>query len=240
MPEKRRFIPAGAGNTSAHSRYFSFTPVYPRWRGEHFRLCASSVISVGLSPLARGTRCLSALPQPPARFIPAGAGNTRSSHTGASISAVYPRWRGEHVLDKKLYPWSCGLSPLARGTLARTRNRRCSDRFIPAGAGNTHSDDVGRIRRAVYPRWRGEHRLGCTGCFVVLGLSPLARGTQLLSGALKVFGRFIPAGAGNTVPSHPRLRYCAVYPRWRGEHAFQGNGAQSEIRFIPAGAGNTP
>ncbi|EMV88777.1 hypothetical protein EC2865200_3106 [Escherichia coli 2865200] len=31
----RRFIPAGAGNTSAENRSIAPTSVYPRWRGEH-------------------------------------------------------------------------------------------------------------------------------------------------------------------------------------------------------------
>ncbi|EFW76975.1 hypothetical protein ECoL_00062 [Escherichia coli EC4100B] len=50
-----------------------------------------------------------------------------------------------------------GLSPLARGTPPRTHEQTITDRFIPAGAGNTGES----LRRgscgAVYPRWRGEH-----------------------------------------------------------------------------------
>ncbi len=55
---------------------WSWTAVYPRWRGEH---CGSvngiSGVS-GLSPLARGTRFLGISYHLLSRFIPAGAGNT--------------------------------------------------------------------------------------------------------------------------------------------------------------------
>ncbi|EMW22271.1 hypothetical protein EC2848050_3143 [Escherichia coli 2848050] len=34
----RRFIPAGAGNTSAENRSIAPTSVYPRWRGEHINV----------------------------------------------------------------------------------------------------------------------------------------------------------------------------------------------------------
>ena len=71
--------------------------------------------------------------------------------------------------------------------------------------------------------------------------------------------RFIPAGAGNTVPKSSHTGASTVYPRWRGEHAESmhnfdrenglsplARGTQKDIRspalpnrFIPAGAGNT-
>ena len=50
-----------------------------------------------------------------------------------------------------------GLSPLARGTQLTPGNSAASDRFIPAGAGNTDVCDTIIFRGAVYPRWRGEH-----------------------------------------------------------------------------------
>ena len=50
-----------------------------------------------------------------------------------------------------------GLSPLARGTHVRGQSWEPTERFIPAGAGNTGSvfEVVGET--PVYPRWRGEH-----------------------------------------------------------------------------------
>ncbi len=53
--EASRFIPAGAGNTSAISEILNPWPVYPRWRGEHIKGASTYGNPVGLSPLARGT-----------------------------------------------------------------------------------------------------------------------------------------------------------------------------------------
>ncbi|HAX9943533.1 TPA: hypothetical protein JS312_001120 [Escherichia coli] len=37
-------------------------------------------------------------------------------------------------------------------------------------------------------------------------------------GVLLALARFIPAGAGNTLPLSALLARNTVYPRWRGEH----------------------
>ncbi len=173
-----RFIPAGAGNTMVLASSHVPAPVYPRWRGEHVSASGIRFVISGLSPLARGT-LLGAAQYPGARrFIPAGAGNTRTCGAG---------W----------YPVA-GLSPLARGTpkccLMQSRRRR----FIPAGAGNTTGVFLVIKQPAVYPRWRGEHPLSYKPVREVHGLSPLARGTHYLCADLVYWRRFIPAGAGNT------------------------------------------
>ncbi len=113
---------------------------------------------------------------------------------------------------------------------------------------------------SVYPRWRGEHSVKLTIGMVPIGLSPLARGTQIRQPGKFIENRFIPAGAGNTILRNSRRTVGTVYPRWRGEHfpaisdtnfrtglspLARGTLAQAvnltvERRFIPAGAGNTP
>ncbi len=71
-----RFIPAGAGNTTSYYQQRLNPPVYPRWRGEHEAMHKRLTTVYGLSPLARGTRIKVPVRLMPARFIPAGAGNT--------------------------------------------------------------------------------------------------------------------------------------------------------------------
>ena len=152
-----RFIPAGAGNTRFSASHSMRSPVYPRWRGEHPVDEIGLFFITGLSPLARGTLIHSARRKPVRRFIPAGAGNTSGFVGDARPSAVYPRWRGEHLVGELQEKGIYGLSPLARGTLFLFLTTAFTGRFIPAGAGNTRFTTAGISNDSVYPRWRGEH-----------------------------------------------------------------------------------
>ena len=91
------------------------------------------------------------------------------------------------------------------------------------------------------------------------GSSPQARGTRFIRVEEHGEGRFIPAGAGNTMSMPRVLPSNAVHPRRRGEHYrrirdhgfHRGSSPQARGtrrhddgqlyvgRFIPAGAGNT-
>ena len=172
--------------------------VYPRWRGEH-NFCSMSLTPIAcLSPLARGTRNRNREINCRHRFIPAGAGNTRSPSLTPVTPTVYPRWRGEHVAVDLGLDSGAGLSPLARGTLG-FNSRNCGGlRFIPAGAGNTMIRNGYWSAATVYPRWRGEHVITEDFEFAIFGLSPLARGTLRDRAQYRGEERFIPAGAGNT------------------------------------------
>ncbi len=201
----------------AHIR-FLFLPVYPRWRGEHENINNYYHDSTGLSPLARGTRCVKFPCELFCRFIPAGAGNTLVYRRLPGKKPVYPRWRGEHFVSALLSSSRSGLSPLARGTLPGGTLYRPWWRFIPAGAGNTIMERAIKDERPVYPRWRGEHFICQFLRHVTNGLSPLARGTQRNKRKFYCNQRFIPAGAGNTLKRPVPRRRSPVYPRWRGEH----------------------
>ncbi len=213
-----RFIPAGAGNTGRPPRRCPSRPVHPRGRGEHLaaRICA--VFHSGSSPRARGTHDGDRDPPGLQRFIPAGAGNTTKQAAGVDSPAVHPRGRGEHVDDVGMVRRDPGSSPRARGTLIAFRCDFLNDRFIPAGAGNTPVCASSRAPAPVHPRGRGEHSETFGEAFVVHGSSPRARGTRSGEPAMRLAGRFIPAGAGNTLTAgrHPAAR--SVHPRGRGEH----------------------
>ena len=74
-----RFIPAGAGNTSGVVPKWRADPVHPRRRGEHQMQQLPGRHRCGSSPQARGTHDVRSVEPRPARFIPAGAGNTQKA-----------------------------------------------------------------------------------------------------------------------------------------------------------------
>ena len=174
----RRFIPAGAGNTSISHTDLRRLPVHPRWRGEHRLAARRQSASTGSSPLARGTLADAVLREACLRFIPAGAGNTRTRRFLRHEIPVHPRWRGEHAGGCGRECVGCGSSPLARGTLRISHREPRRHRFIPAGAGNTLHSESGRPVTPVHPRWRGEHLVVLAESDDAAGSSPLARGTQ--------------------------------------------------------------
>ncbi len=116
MCSNGRFIPAGAGNSRCMTGKPQTGAVYPRWRGELTMYDRKTSDWRGLSPLARGTRERGEIPAGRARFIPAGAGNSRVCSAPCSTNSVYPRWRGELKVAGTPRAVNVGLSPLARGT----------------------------------------------------------------------------------------------------------------------------
>ena len=151
-----RFIPAGAGNSGPPCSHLPNFPVYPRWRGELDRLLQRHSLPLGLSPLARGTLIRYQWAPLYWRFIPAGAGNSHRKAWREIARPVYPRWRGELCVNVSRRACANGLSPLARGTRSQYWAVFLSNRFIPAGAGNSRPRNGKRLFAAVYPRWRGE------------------------------------------------------------------------------------
>ena len=134
---KRRFIPAYAGNSSRTSVGLPRTAVHPRLRGELIVLKLFSREKVGSSPLTRGTPVRLCAKYPFLRFIPAYAGNSPEPSVAPVIVPVHPRLRGElpatGIFGKEFF----GSSPLTRGTRYQLNQHRQKVRFIPAYAGNS-------------------------------------------------------------------------------------------------------
>ena len=135
----RRFIPARAGNTDRSGARGRPHPVHPRSRGEHGAARIVRVLDLGSSPLARGTPEGGHPERGAERFIPARAGNTRTTPRLTRIDA--------------------GSSPLARGTPITEKGVVLLVRFIPARAGNTSWSGIASCAASVHPRSRGEHSL---------------------------------------------------------------------------------
>ena len=136
---------------------------------------------------------------PPARFIPAYAGNSALACSRRARRSVHPRLRGELILVLRPALIHIGSSPLTRGTRVNPRWVGGRIRFIPAYAGNS----AGNIRRppkaSVHPRLRGELRLTSENRELSNGSSPLTRGTQYFEDLPSDIRRFIPAYAGNSL-----------------------------------------
>ena len=213
-----RFIPACAGNTLFPTLPRWAAAVHPRVRGEHRALARVAVGAAGSSPRARGTPTPAQSRRGCPRFIPACAGNTRTTRAGSGARPVHPRVRGEHAgMSDSLSP-PVGSSPRARGTLANPCQRRCGGRFIPACAGNTLIFFLSPLPPPVHPRVRGEHPGRSGRRSDADGSSPRARGTRAERAERRLRLRFIPACAGNTTAAQDAETTPSVHPRVRGEH----------------------
>ena len=216
------------------------------------------LVICGSSPLARGTPPYPVISCGSGRFIPARAGNTRPLRGIRQSRAVHPRSRGEHIQGGDDRQARRGSSPLARGTLDGFLVGDFFLRFIPARAGNTSMSLSAHAGISVHPRSRGEHT-GRTGPFlVVVGSSPLARGT-LMGSSLKMQAMAVhprsrgehagvvvaaiwatgssPLARGTRRPLPPGWRQCAVHPRSRGEHAEFVDWAGSAFGSSPLARG---
>ena len=218
MYSRSRLIPARAGSTALWFLLRRVPAVHPRSCGERTHLTDAEVAHPGSSPLARGTRNVNRLQAVEARLIPARAGNTTGKFHPGGKGTAHPRSRGEHGETGGIEIFAFGSSPLARGTLGFTRNKRHKLRLIPARAGNTSSNALAAFFMPAHPRSRGEHLDSLVACLHQVGSSPLARGTPRTKSAVHSKVRLIPARAGNMHASTKPAASCPAHPRSRGEH----------------------
>ena len=94
--DRKRFIPAWAGNTPRIVSAQTRPTVHPRVGGEHWRRANLTHRVDGSSPRGRGTPRHRSAQAGRLRFIPAWAGNTLGGRGPDSGAAVHPRVGGEH------------------------------------------------------------------------------------------------------------------------------------------------
>ena len=254
-----RFIPAHAGNTNLGCPTITAVTVHPRACGEHLHKPQCRSMADGSSPRMRGTRRAGIRHSERGRFIPAHAGNTRTSSCARPRRPVHPRACGEHASAATVTDRSVGSSPRMRGTRrdrdadqtswrfipahAGNTRARCTilppRRFIPAHAGNTLAASDSLAESPVHPRACGEHVTAHSQGSVGDGSSPRMRGTRSERFALLPPDRFIPAHAGNTWSRRHHTRCRAVHPRACGEHvarilrASDYDGSSPRMRGTP-------
>ena len=237
---RRRSIPAHAGEPSSCDTCRSRWAVYPRPRGGTSVDNSLNRMREGLSPPTRGNPPLGETAPPPARSIPAHAGEPSAPRPAVAQREVYPRPRGGTAFRRGRDSSAGGLSPPTRGNLHVADAALRVWRSIPAHAGEPTSTIPPRILGRVYPRPRGGTVDRTHNDVVAQGLSPPTRGNHLAGGAGALRLGSIPAHAGE--PSAMRRLAAAprVYPRPRGGTRFRHFTPLSRRGLSPPTRGNPP
>ena len=173
-----RFIPASAGNTASWGISGPMSAVHPLVCGEHLSLSWRGRLINGSSPRLRGTLLTDIFSRSLNRFIPASAGNTLLLQPHCFPLVVHPRVCGEHFASAFAASVYGGSSPRLRGTQLPRRHIPLRQRFIPASAGNTVSNELWNSPAPVHPRVCGEHHHQAMWIRVSFGSSPRLRGTR--------------------------------------------------------------
>ena len=232
--------------------------VHPRACGERRWRPALVAGEPGSSPRMQGTVLRVRFTTPSKRFIPAHAGNGSQIMCPGQDAAVHPRACGERSNSGAMDRSRTGSSPRVRGTGRAARRTGSPRRFIPARAGNgviasvvsysmrfiparAGNGNIAQNRttnKSVHPRACGERVASSVAAFPVHGSSPRMRGTGSDYCPDRRPSRFIPAHAGNGVPTHAGNDRSTVHPRACGGTGWTIDGEKAPRRFIPARAGN--
>ena len=147
------------------------------------------------------------------RSIPACAGEPSYLRYVVIMYKVYPRVCGGTDIMLTITTKYGGLSPRVRGNPALACACETVSRSIPACAGEPDYESVETVSVKVYPRVCGGTRLRESKERRCDGLSPRVRGNLIKGKPLVLWGRSIPACAGEPLQSRKSKRHVAVYPR---------------------------
>ena len=133
---------------------------------------------------------------------------------------------------------SYGSSPLAWGTVLRPGAGTGHERFILTRVGNRR--DLVRVLQdaAVHPHSRGEQPALLSNSTFMVGSSPLAWGTAVVTDLLDLGMRFIPTRVGNRFLTVAAGDPGPVHPHSRGEQVAGVAHVGRPQRFIPTRVGN--
>ncbi len=132
---------------------------------------------------------------------------------------IHPRVCGEQPHSFPCARRIRGSSPRVRGTGGEPDTDVVFRRLIPACAGNSRPWSPAYGQGAVHPRVCGEQSEIHASGSRLPGSSPRVRGTVDLGRAQVAMVRFIPACAGNSIPTRPARARVSVHPRVCGEQA---------------------
>ena len=191
---------------------------HPRIRGEHHAASLVSQSIHGSSPHTRGAPSVEGRLDARAGIIPAYAGSTAVAEMAQWRWWDHPRIRGEHDVYDMVTARGRGSSPHTRGARLQLSNDHLVHGIIPAYAGSTGHDRLGRPRGKDHPRIRGEHQQNYSKLFTSPGSSPHTRGARPRCVHCPRSLRIIPAYAGSTGRRTARPRPESDHPRIRGEH----------------------
>ena len=191
--------PLTRGKPSLYLPLPSLSVAHPRSRGENDRWLATSSRSQGSSPLTRGKPWPARYGHRGSGLIPAHAGKTSISRRSRARMRAHPRSRGENPLTGRCPASGVGSSPLTRGKPELVVARPVDERLIPAHAGKTYRDPMGRRVYWAHPRSRGENHTGRWAGRGLQGSSPLTRGKLGAPIGVGNGTRLIPAHAGKTL-----------------------------------------
>ncbi len=139
-----------------------------------------------------------------------------------------------------------GLSPRGRGKPQEIGGGEGLLRSIPAWAGETRTGRITGHYTPVYPRVGGGNVAPAIDRTPLTGLSPRGRGKLVAVRPLILFGRSIPAWAGETAYSGCSRQTGRVYPRVGGGNGITavllngGQGLSPRGRGKPKGKRNPP
>ena len=174
--QKRRIIPARAGQTKAHRTVSRNCSDHPRACGANGPPRPDSTPPNGSSPRVRGKHDIFSKGGFVGRIIPARAGQTRRSSCRYESRPDHPRACGANLEFAVIGNKTIGSSPRVRGKRRGAGHRYDVARIIPARAGQTAPNPIGRGHGSDHPRACGANFLDRWTTFFLFGSSPRVRG----------------------------------------------------------------